>query len=206
MEVQIISNTVQKFNGESFYLCGSYFQHKGKRLHRTVWEYHNGDIPKGYHVHHKDGNRCNNDIANLVLMQGKQHLSDHMQSEERKDKARENIKHAIDAAPAWHHSEEGKQWHSEHGKSTWKNRAYITYVCTYCDKEFNSRNVYGQNQNHFCCNNCKAAYRRNSGVDNEERICPVCGKTFVVSRYSKNITCSNECGRERRWGLSKSKA
>ena len=68
MEVKVISNTVQKFNGESYYLCGQYFQRKGKRLHRTVWEFHNGTIPKGYHVHHKDGNRSNNAIENLTLM------------------------------------------------------------------------------------------------------------------------------------------
>lgn len=160
MEVQIISSTVQKFNGESFYLCGLYFQHKGKRLHRTVWEHHNGVIPKGYHVHHKDGNRCNNDISNLILMQGSQHLSDHMQAEERKNQSKESLKRAVAVAPAWHHSEEGKKWHSEHGKNAWKNRQLLTYVCTYCGNQFSTRNVYGKHQNHFCHNNCKAAFRR----------------------------------------------
>ena len=200
MKVQIISNTVQKFNGESFYLCGSYFQHKGKRLHRTVWEYHNGEIPKGYHVHHKDGNRCNNDIANLALMQGSIHLSEHMQSEVRKDTARMSIQRAIEAAPAWHHTEEGKKWHSAHGKESWASREHKKYTCSCCGKEFYTKNIYGKISNRFCGNNCRAAYRRQSGVDNEERICPVCGKTFVVNRYSKNITCSIECARKRRWG------
>ena len=160
MEVQIISKTVQKFNGESFYLCGSYFQHKGKRLHRTVWEYHNGEIPEGYHVHHKDGNRCNNDISNLILLQGSIHLSRHMQSDQRRAAARESIKHAVKAAPAWHRSDAGKEWHSKHSKEAWENKGYITYVCTYCGKQFNSRKVYGESQNHFCHNNCRAAFRR----------------------------------------------
>lgn len=160
MEVIAISNTVQKFNGESFYLCGSYFQHKGKRLHRAVWEYYNGEIPKGYHVHHKDGNRCNNDIANLTLLQSSVHLSEHMQPEARKASARDNLKLAIEAAPAWHHSKEGKRWHSLHGKETWAKREYIKYTCSYCGKQFESRNVYGNSQNRFCHNNCKAAFRR----------------------------------------------
>ena len=160
MEVQRISNTVQKFNGESFYLCGSYFQHKGKRLHRTVWEHHNGDIPKGYHVHHKDGNRCNNDISNLVLMQGSQHLSEHMQPEERKASARESIKHAIEAAPAWHHSEEGKLWHSQRGKENWNMRELCTYTCSFCGKEFQTKHIYADNSNRFCHPNCKASFRR----------------------------------------------
>jgi hypothetical protein len=33
--------------------------------HRAVWRAHYGDIPTGYVVHHKDGNKTNNDISNL---------------------------------------------------------------------------------------------------------------------------------------------
>lgn len=160
MEVQVISNTVQKFNGESFYLCGFYYQHKGKRLHRAVWKYHNGTIPKGYHVHHKDGNRNNNDISNLVLMQGSAHLSEHMSKEERKAKSREDIKAAIAEAPKWHRSKEGKEWHSKNGKEAWEHREYRTYICTYCGKEYQTKFVYPKGSNHFCHNNCKAAFRR----------------------------------------------
>lgn len=54
MEVQRISTTAQRFDGVTYYLCGEYFQRKGRRLHRAVWEHHNGKIPNGYHVHHKD--------------------------------------------------------------------------------------------------------------------------------------------------------
>ena len=32
MRVEVLSDTIQVFNGERFYLCGNYFQHKGKRL------------------------------------------------------------------------------------------------------------------------------------------------------------------------------
>lgn len=160
MEVQIISKTVQKFNGESFYLCGSYFQHKGKRLHRTVWEYHNGKIPKGYHVHHKDENKCNNDISNLVLMKSEYHRSKHAQTEESKQKARETIKHARAVAPEWHHSEEGKAWHSQRGKENWNMRELNTYICSYCGKEFQTKHIYSGNSNRFCHPNCRAAFRR----------------------------------------------
>ena len=160
MEVQVISRTVQKFNGESFYLCGFYYQHKGKRLHRAVWEHHNGAIPDGYHVHHKDGDRSNNDITNLLLLQGSDHLSEHMSKEERKEKSREDIKKAIASAPAWHHSKEGKDWHSKHGKESWKSRTTQTYTCSFCGKEFQTKHIYGENSNHFCHPNCKAAYHR----------------------------------------------
>lgn len=161
MEVQVISNTVQKFNGESYYYCGAYFQRKGKRLHRMVWEYHNGEIPKGYHIHHKDENKHNNDISNLELVYKSDHLRGHMlNSDERREQAKEAIKRAIATAPEWHHSEEGKQWHSTHSKEAWSKRTTQTYICSYCGKLFETKNIYSPNQNHFCHNNCRAAYRR----------------------------------------------
>lgn len=160
MEVQVISNTVQKFNGESYYYCGSYFQRKGKRLHRMVWEYHNGTIPKGYHIHHKDEDKSNNDISNLEMVWGGEHMSHHMNNEERKAQSREYVKNAIAKAPAWHHSKEGKQWHSEHSKKAYQDREYRTYVCSFCGKEYQTKHIYSEGANHFCHNNCKAAYRR----------------------------------------------
>ena len=120
MEVQRISDTVQKFNGESYYRCGQYYQRKGKRLHRTVWEYYNGEIPCGYHIHHIDGDKNNNSIDNLTLVTASEHLSNHMSTEERKELSREAIKKAIKHAPAWHKSEEGRNWHSNLAKTTWK--------------------------------------------------------------------------------------
>ena len=85
MKVKVISPTIQEFDGERFYLCGKYFQHRGKRLHIAVWEYHNGDVLKGYHVHHIDEDRSNNQIENLCLMPASMHVSFHQQGEERKE-------------------------------------------------------------------------------------------------------------------------
>lgn len=169
MKVQVISDTVQKFNGESFYKCGNYFQRKGKRLHRTVWEYHKGEIPSGYHIHHIDGNKANNDISNLALLQGQEHLSQHSTTPEARERSRESIKYAIPAAAEWHHSEQGKEWHSVHAKEYWENAPIRKYSCTFCGKEFESKAV-RHTGNHFCNGNCKAAYRRQR-VRNESKEC-----------------------------------
>lgn len=40
--------------------------------HRVIWVWHNGAIPKGLVINHKDYNRANNDIANLELMTQKE--------------------------------------------------------------------------------------------------------------------------------------
>ena len=36
--------------------------------HRHVWEQHNGEIPKGMHVHHINGDKQDNNIDNLALV------------------------------------------------------------------------------------------------------------------------------------------
>lgn len=58
---------------------------KGKRYrgrycyeHHLVWEKETGlPVPDGCIVHHKDGNKFNNDIRNLQLMDAKSHVAMH---------------------------------------------------------------------------------------------------------------------------------
>lgn len=70
-------------------LCGVYFnggyytmrnngylgKTTGERtlLHRDVWELHNGEIPRGFDIHHKDGDRTNNAITNLECLSKSEH-------------------------------------------------------------------------------------------------------------------------------------
>jgi hypothetical protein len=75
--------TKQKFLGKWYYRYGGnqYFWNKngGKStsLHRAVWEHHNGPPPPGCHVHHKDGDPANNDIANLEIYTASDHARKH---------------------------------------------------------------------------------------------------------------------------------
>ena len=41
--------------------------------HRRVWRKHHGPVPVGYFIHHLDGNKQNNDISNLVLIDALTH-------------------------------------------------------------------------------------------------------------------------------------
>lgn len=59
--------------------------YKGKRYrgrycyeHHLAWEKHTGlSVPDGCIVHHKDGNKHNNNINNLQLMEAKTHVAMH---------------------------------------------------------------------------------------------------------------------------------
>lgn len=58
----------------------TYYCKKRKRHifeHRKVWEDFYGDIPRDHEIHHKDGNKLNNDILNLECMSITEHKRVH---------------------------------------------------------------------------------------------------------------------------------
>lgn len=79
-----ISDTKQVWRGDAYWRCGNYFS-RPKRgggreyLHRRIYADWHGPIPEGWHVHHRDHDRSNNDPANLALLRGADHLSLHGQ-------------------------------------------------------------------------------------------------------------------------------
>lgn len=57
--------------------CPYYVSKKGIKFHRYIWEKYNGYIPKGYHIHHKDLNKLNNNINNLQCLTASDHMKLH---------------------------------------------------------------------------------------------------------------------------------
>lgn len=160
---------VQEFNGVRFYWKPEgYFKsdrvrHGGVAMHRYVWEFHNGKIPSGFHVHHKDSNKGNNNIANLELLAASEHSLLHaprnkwVGSEENANQLRS----AGEKSKAWHASKEGLDWHSKHGARTWKDREWLPVKCFECGREFFSP---FPSRAKYCDNNCKSrASRRAKG-------------------------------------------
>lgn len=49
----------------------------GEKPHRKIWKAHHGEIPKGKHIHHLDGNRENNHISNLICLSAEDHYKLH---------------------------------------------------------------------------------------------------------------------------------
>lgn len=161
-------------------------------LHRAIYEHHNGPIPEGWHVHHRDGDPLNNDPSNLVCVSPKDHIAEHW-TPERSQASREWMEEIQPLTKAWHRSAEGREWHRQHGHATWAAVAYTrTLECDQCGEEFEVTTIQRDGPR-FCTNKCKSAWRRDAGLDDEDRTCASCGETFRVNRYSKTRHCSREC-------------
>lgn len=167
---------------------------KPVRLHNYVWEFYNGPIPKGYHVHHIDHNPDNNEIENLQLLSEHEHLCLHAALQE-KEVVRKNLqKYAQPAATAWHKSEEGRKWHKTHNKLAIDAacKDLVTKVCQCCGKEYQVPKFCSEGSR-FCSENCKAQWRRDAGIDNVEVACKICGAKFITNKYAKKLYCSDAC-------------
>lgn len=177
-----------------YYLCSTLHV----RLHRYVWEYFNGTIPEGYHVHHIDGNKENNDISNLAMMSRHEHEQLHgaTMSEERRQWCRDNLaRTARPKASEWHGSAAGREWHRIQGRRGMANRKEKPFICEMCGKPFTSKVTTSR----FCSNPCKSKWRREAGLDNVERICQFCGNAFTANKYSTVKTCSLSCANKLKW-------
>jgi len=204
MEVQYFeSGDLAVFNGRKYrrdkhtgyYLNSATHQ----RLHRAVWEYHNGKIPDGFHIHHIDEDKTDNENVNLALLPSRVHVSFHSKERDlyhHEEIVKNLVQHAVPKSKAWHRSEAGREWHSEHAKEAAANMEKREFVCQNCGKHFFKKPL---GENKFCSNICKSAYRRKSGVDDEIRTCVICGKEFKTNRYSKAVTCSEKCRGVYRW-------
>lgn len=169
------------------------------RMHRYVWEHYYGEIPEGFHVHHKDKNKANNEITNLELVPFSEHARMHSKEKaaERHQEIVENLQEkALPEAVRWHKSSEGKKWHKEHYENM-KHRLHTSekMVCEMCGVEYIGK---VSADNRFCSNKCRAAWRRQSGIDDETRVCPCCGKEYTVNKYARNRTCSRTCANKMR--------
>lgn len=165
-----------------------------KRLHRAVWEHYNGSIPSGFHVHHNDRDKGNNEINNLKLLPHSKHTTIHgyERADEHYQEMCDNLsENARPKANEWHKSKEGKEWHRNHYKKI-KDKLLkeVTLKCEYCGEEYTAPE---STQSRFCSNKCKSAWRRKEGLDLETRICEYCGNEFKANKYRTARTCSKSC-------------
>lgn len=184
----------QEFNDKIYTLYKNerYYSRGTKRLHRIKWEYYNGEIPEGFHIHHINRITTDNRIENLELISKSEHLSEHGKERVKNNPEWFNKFHekGIKKAKEWHKSDEGRTWHKKHAEDfSFGNQTYGEADCECCGEEFNRKNI----SQRFCSNKCKSKWRRDSGVDDEQRICEHCGKEFTTNKYTKNRFCGKKC-------------
>ncbi|MCA1590912.1 MAG: HNH endonuclease, partial [Acidobacteria bacterium] len=124
-----------------------YYKRSGRQavyaLHREVWKYFHGDIPPGFHVHHRDHNPDNNDISNLECVHGAEHISTHTtqpNSWPNSIAGRANLDKIRHLTKEWHASPEGHKWHVDHGKRCAERRESVEFKCEHCGDMYRSKN------------------------------------------------------------------
>lgn len=80
--------TIIFYEGHKVYMNGEYpaicLDNKNVHVHRLEWERHHGSIPKGYIIHHVDGDKMNWNIDNLVMLSRSDHIKEHKDRVHRK--------------------------------------------------------------------------------------------------------------------------
>ncbi|MBQ3442366.1 MAG: HNH endonuclease [Selenomonadaceae bacterium] len=188
-EVEILDENHQRFNGEVYYKIrgGYYIRSKQLLLHRQVWKFFNGEIPKGYIIHHIDGDPDNNALANLQMMTIGEHKRIHQLDVKRLDKKKfvctvcGKEYEAVDVGTNKYCSVSCQM------KDYNATRPLLVKTCAFCGKEFQTRSKKAK----FCSSSC--ASRSFYTAPKEERTCPICGKVFTVHKSRPKIYCSNKC-------------
>jgi endogenous inhibitor of DNA gyrase (YacG/DUF329 family) len=163
----------RRYEGRDYYAVDACYIRKGyeRSLHRQVWRDANGPIPDGHHIHHIDGNPLNNSLDNLQCVTVKEHLG---------------------PLAVWHRTPRGRAVHRALASIVWENPKATSLVCELCGKPFDT--ICKNGYNRFCSNNCKTKARKLSGVDDEQRTCPECGKVFTINKYKVQTCCGHSCG------------
>jgi len=173
------------YKGKTFYKNKGYYVHT-LRLHRQIWEDNFGEIPKDYHIHHKNGDFSDNSIDNLECIHKKDHHKIHFDTEKQVAHLHKNRW----KANLYHKSEKGRKRCSEISKENWLNRKPIERNCVICEKKFLTKNLTGTK---YCSQKCrsKAGYEKNF----IKVICVICKNEFKTQKIKNRIakTCSPEC-------------
>lgn len=109
-----------------------------RSLHKHIWESSNGTTPRGYQIHHIDGNPANNKIGNLECILASDHARMHLAERIANGTldAVKSLELAREAAKVWHKSPEGRDWHRRNALEHPATRETEEYVCSICGSKY----------------------------------------------------------------------
>lgn len=159
MNPEVIDQNRQRFNNRTYFRYGKnrYFQtctQKNKiktwtKLHRDVWEHHNGKIPAELMIDHIDRDTANNHISNLRLVTAKQNR-DNISEEHKKMYSQRMKEYNSQQSGKWWQDPEKKKQRSKALSASWANRS-IEKQCLLCNKVFTAKH----NSATYCSKECR---------------------------------------------------
>lgn len=172
---RVSAQPIYEFQGRRYYIrasgLGYYSSRKtNQALHRDVWSSAYGAIPEGHDIHHCNGDRTDNRLANLECIPRGAHQREHNLRPER----RKWFKAVVAAA----------------------RRERVEKRCDSCGEPY-AVDPFNAGKSRFCKARCLQRARRArvsvSGADDVRRACSVCGAGFTTNRHQPRKTCSKSC-------------
>ena len=166
---------VYRKNGKTDYWVTSY------SLHRDIWRFFFGEIPKGYDIHHSDLNHSNNDITNFELLTKAEHQKIHF-NQLKTFKCRV-CGREFEATRHYPYRFCSKVCAGLANRKITRE----TITCPICGKIFTAKACAHRK---YCSLKC---YREAHSKGSEIKTCPVCGKEFKAKISAHSKYCSREC-------------
>ena len=158
-------------NVAEYWLTGNgYMKHHSEErfMHRDVWIEANGPIPRGFHIHHKNGIKTDNRLENLECRSPSDHMARHgLTLKQSNSWAKRVRKMAIRSFECWSCGKEAQSWHP------------LAFCCKEC----------GQKYNNWLHDLKKAVEREARKV---QRACVICGVVFKPHDNHQKC-CSWKC-------------
>lgn len=186
--VEYCGRTWKRRPGSASRAARYYFKNGDRSLHRQVYIDFIGEIPAGFHIHHRDGNPSNNHPDNLEAISASDHAKLHdmgamLQSLEKKPFTAERIERMREHGKRYTSTEQGMASCRRGGQATASKLINRSAICPACGVEFTTRAI----KPGLCSSRCRMSQR----VRN--RSCVICGIGFTIYGFEKSKTCSREC-------------
>lgn len=199
-QVEIVDDTHQRFDGVTYHKDKGGHYRTTVPIHRAHWSYYHGEVPKGYDIHHINGDKTNNDISNLLILKKSEHHSLHRHIAIAKEytcvcdvcgkifsslSPKANTRFCSAACNAQAQRKRKKN--------------YTIRKCVVCGKNFS---VFKTKTTRCCSKSCAMTLSWQTGREKiTEKICPTCNKKFSPKRR-KQIYCSRTCAAKSRETLT----